>query len=694
MSLLSSPLSHTLLFWHSLYPVLVEAGLVFAKVALLMALAGLLVMLLRRRSAMARALVWRLALAALVLLALWQVRPAPLKEAGFHVMVVDDSMRSVTPPAPVVVPLVPFAPVSWWEPVLKDIEGWLPLVWWLGFAVFAGWKVLRGATGLAWLRKHGLDAPETVVNQCPAGLRCRLSTRIATPLITGVWRPVVWLPKAAAEWPEGKLRAAFQHELAHHVRRDAPWQWLGTLAACAWWWQPLGWLALRRLKAEAELAADDWTVMKAIKVCDYAEALVDIAKDAGAGGMPCVGIAMARTSDLEQRVSALIRPNRWRNKLGFAAGLALVVLGMGLTGIVLVSCKKKPQTYVSLAKLVAGGQMVSMGGAPTGYKEYLQDFYGTIIETLESSEMRKHALERVRLLSPKLKEADVEIRVTQTKGSAIFNVACIATDREYAKVFLNALLDEFMAFHEAIRGQQTNKVVTALGGDRAVSQKEAQQDADNLQAFEKSNNIVVLAGKQNQTAELIRQLGVESERQRVLANELTLMLEDPEAGVQRREQLATSGGPDRVLLSQTEQDYLKARSSLIPLKAERKEKTKEVGDKHPQALALDVKIAGVETVLAAYLEDFRQQWQRQQKAVERGLGELNLRMAKLTEEATSVGVKLAEHERLAQKNRNSEAVHKQVQELIKKFEVSEKMTGDYVTVMERATNAVEDVQGW
>jgi len=100
---------------------------------------------------------------------------------------------------------------------------------------------------------------------------------------------------------------------------------------------------------------------------------------------------------------------------------------------------------------VAGGQIVT--------NETITDFYGTITETIESAEMKRRALERVRALNPELKdkECDVEIRVAQTRGSAIFNIIATGSEPKYTRIFLDALLDEFIAFRQSIREQAQSR---------------------------------------------------------------------------------------------------------------------------------------------------------------------------------------------------------------------------------------------
>ena len=320
-----------------------------------------------------------------------------------------------------------------------------------------------------------------------------------------------------------------------------------------------------------------------------------------------------------------------------------VVLAVAAVAVQALRITSKPQTYLSLAKLVAGGR-VQMGGAGVvGYREYLSDFYGNIIETLESSEMRKHAIERVRLLYPDLKEADVEVRVAQNKGSAIFNVAVIGSDRQYAQVFLNALLDEFKAFREMSREQQRNKAVQALAEYVMKADEDVRANADRLAAFDKTNNVVMLTAAQNEQADAIKALMAE---RRTLRATMAVKIDAPPP-------------PATTPASQTPSPEFLVQQRDAEMHAAMQRATRQ----------------RVEEA------------QRRSAAVDREFEEVN-------HEVLETGAKLAEHERLAKNLQASESTHKEVFDLMHKFTVSEDIQGDYVTVMERASVAVEYVQPW
>ncbi len=162
--------------------------------------------------------------------------------------------------------------------------------------------------------------------------------------------------------------------------------------------------------------------------------------------------------------------------LGFAA------IGASIgTGLQALRTTGRPQEFRSLAKLVAGGQLALNDSI--NWRDQQQDFYGTIIETLESAEMSRRALERVRALNPDLKdkECDVAIRVAQTKGSAIFNILATGPEPKYTRIFLDALLDEFIAFRQNIREQAQGKVLQQFLQEVVTKQKSMEDSTEKLE---------------------------------------------------------------------------------------------------------------------------------------------------------------------------------------------------------------------
>lgn len=82
-----------------------------------------------------------------------------------------------------------------------------------------------------------------------------LKTGADTTMLAGVFCPEVYLA-AGSDFTEEELRHVFAHELTHYKHRDL---WLNVLRAgmlCAFWWNPVFWLAFRRFHMDMEVYCD------------------------------------------------------------------------------------------------------------------------------------------------------------------------------------------------------------------------------------------------------------------------------------------------------------------------------------------------------------------------------------------------------------------------------------------------------
>jgi hypothetical protein len=164
--------------------------------------------------------------------------------------------------------------------------------------------------------------------------------REAVPMTWGVLSPVVWLPPASDEWPSALRRAVLSHELAHVRRRDAATQWLANAVVAVHWFNPLVWVAVRALRAERERACDDAVLSLGVEADDYASQLLDMVRTLGGSGGPAPAMAMARRSQFEGRLLAILDHAVSRAPVGSArlaalsamAGALVLVLG-GMRGI-------------------------------------------------------------------------------------------------------------------------------------------------------------------------------------------------------------------------------------------------------------------------------------------------------------------------------------------------------------------------
>ncbi len=194
----------------------------------------------------------------------------------------------------------------------------------LGAGVLAVRRIVAGARALrgpAWESVLCDTADRLGLAELP---RLLCSDRVEMPFASGLWRGTIVLPEGAEEWSDERRRLVLFHELAHLRRRDLVGHMLGRLACAAYWFHPLVWTAARRLRAESERACDDLVLAGGTRPSEYAGHLLEILTSAREAGAPQAAVAMARKTEFEGRMLAILDPTAPRRVLGRFRSAALM----------------------------------------------------------------------------------------------------------------------------------------------------------------------------------------------------------------------------------------------------------------------------------------------------------------------------------------------------------------------------------
>ncbi|MCI0641036.1 MAG: S41 family peptidase [Gemmataceae bacterium] len=224
-----------------------------------------------------------------------------------------------------------------------SLEALLLPLWLSGVFLTLSWLLL-GMLHLRRLRRRSRVVDSGVVfdwMQSLAGdlgiqrpVRLLMNGDRKVPMTWGWQRPVIMLPEEATSWSEERLRMVLLHELGHVSRGDWLTQVVGFLARGMYWFHPLAWLALARLRAEQENACDDLVVNAGAQPQDYAGHLLAITARLPASLVSApVALGMARSANLRRRIVALLDEKRSRRGIPprgllFASATALAVLAV------------------------------------------------------------------------------------------------------------------------------------------------------------------------------------------------------------------------------------------------------------------------------------------------------------------------------------------------------------------------------
>jgi beta-lactamase regulating signal transducer with metallopeptidase domain len=375
--------------------------IVLIKITLLVIVAYLVAISLRRASAGARHLVWLATLGGLVML------PAALQWRPIRVPVLPPSANYTAPSAtehaaarsPIAVektaapsatasPAASVSPSTLEESPIPTVQAmtagsafasatrysvWLVGLWALGVLAL----VARLVHGLLTVRRISHTTPEVDGAAWRAALhevadrldmeelpRLVVSNAVRVPFACGFRRPTIVLPTEAMSWTDERRRVVLLHELAHIQRRDMFGHLLSRLACVMYWFHPLVWMAARHLRAESERACDDLAIRSGARASDYAQHLLDIVTSIRGPVAPAVACTMARKRDFEGRMLAILDPERRRGTPSRVRAMALVGALGALYAVIGIAVLAPRAAVASARPLTRTAQVATIAAPP------------------------------------------------------------------------------------------------------------------------------------------------------------------------------------------------------------------------------------------------------------------------------------------------------------------------------------------
>lgn len=159
---------------------------------------------------------------------------------------------------------------------------------------------------------------------------------VSVPIVCGLFRPAVLMPRSSSQWPDWQFDAAVRHELMHVRRKDLWASFVAQLACALWWFHPLVWMISHQLRTCQETACDDAVLFSGFEPATYAEALLAVAQTPTSTLLQ--GCPMTTQTNLKTRIARLLdrgvaRTTSRANLLRTAAGFAIFLAAIGTLGL-------------------------------------------------------------------------------------------------------------------------------------------------------------------------------------------------------------------------------------------------------------------------------------------------------------------------------------------------------------------------
>lgn len=202
----------------------------------------------------------------------------------------------------------------------------LTYLWIAGSIILTIRLLTQSITIRRWCR-HAETTPSArdlkLIEECSEQLKLhhsripeiRYTNKLNSPVITGLLKPVLLLPRNSTTWSTDTLRMVILHELGHLQRRDLWTNMAAHIACTLHWFNPLVWILRKRLINECEYACDAHIIAHGTDPKSYIHALCDVAETCQQQNTPNTTLAMANNASLKDRVTNVLhgqpKNSRW-----------------------------------------------------------------------------------------------------------------------------------------------------------------------------------------------------------------------------------------------------------------------------------------------------------------------------------------------------------------------------------------------
>lgn len=142
-----------------------------------------------------------------------------------------------------------------WNRIFYNRMNILAYLWLIGAIALMLLNVARYVKLNIKIRKNGkiIFCPE-ISEYTNRKINVRVWESIASPFMTGVFKPTLILPKTKLS--SEQLHNILRHEMTHFKRHDILYKWFAEFVKCVHWFNPAAWYISKQISTECEISCD------------------------------------------------------------------------------------------------------------------------------------------------------------------------------------------------------------------------------------------------------------------------------------------------------------------------------------------------------------------------------------------------------------------------------------------------------
>ncbi|MGO5064180.1 MULTISPECIES: M56 family metallopeptidase [unclassified Clostridium] len=152
-----------------------------------------------------------------------------------------------------------------------------------------------------------------------------------TPCIFGALKPKIYIPKYKYSINDYKyLSHIFLHELIHYKRKDLIYNFLGTITILIYWFNPIIWFIVKKMKLQREYACDAYVleILGKEESIEYGMTLINFSKFISSSRkVPQLAIFFETKNQIKRRIKMIKNFKKGSYRMSAAAVICCVLAG-------------------------------------------------------------------------------------------------------------------------------------------------------------------------------------------------------------------------------------------------------------------------------------------------------------------------------------------------------------------------------
>jgi len=430
------------------------------------------------------------------------------------------------------------------------------------------------------------------------------------------------------------------------------------------------------------------------------------------------------TTNLMDRLNVALQLQKYKDIIFKRWWILFLGLSIGV-GYQAFKVYNMPNIYAASGSMMVSPVLpagATVGEKPTEVSTTLANFFGTQIQMMQSREVLNSVSQRMQkeAVSKDLAQAPmVALNIYPRKDANVLQIEVTSTSPDYAKKYLEFLMEEFIAYKKRIRAEVSEQTVVTLTREVERLGTEYNDQMAEVRKFEAENNIAYFEEQGNtaaaylidlsrKKADMERELAVlEAETAEQTLRRTGSAIQEPEApapapapspapanpGSPASTNAVAGAAPGSHSMHEglVKNEYDKVQQEIALLHAEKDDFSRTMKPKHPKIVAITERIGRLEKILQLSLKRTGEEIQARKNFLKIQLEELKDDIRDFDARSLEANRKRAEYGALKAKAARTKELYDVVYNQLRQIDIGTSLDQEIIRVMETPTATTEPI---